>query len=106
MPLNDYICSKCNKVFTIKSSDSTANCPVCNAKSDWTPSFSYRKSPFKAFVTKHINGQPIEIDSITKLRKVEKQYGVNFPAYGDSMLGDSGQKETHWTDEHGVTHRE
>lgn len=106
MPLNDYVCPNCNDVFTVNSSDSTVNCPVCNTKSKWTPSFSHNRKPFKSFVTTHVTGQPIEIDSITKLRKIEKQYGVNFPAYGGTMLGDSGQKETHWTDEHGVTHRE
>lgn len=105
MPMNDYSCPKCNKIFTINSSDDTNQCPICDTTSKWVPSSSHQR-PFKSFITTHVTGQPIEIDSITKLRKVEKQYGVNFPAYGGTMLGDSGQKETHWTDEHGVTHRE
>lgn len=107
MPLNDYKCEECGYVSTTFSSDDFVSCLKCGRKAVWHPSTGYGKKPFKSFTTTHVTGQPIEIDSITKLRRVEKEYGVNFPAYGDTMLsGNTGQKETHWTDEKGVTHRE
>lgn len=81
-------------------------CGVCDLPLSLLPTTSTKRMPFKAFTTTHVTGSPMEISSITQLRKVEKDHKVNFPAFGGSMLGDSGMKETHWVDEGGKTHRE
>lgn len=112
MPSYAYVCRRCDthaeKLLTVSTFDTELTyCPICAEPMEWDPSVSARRNPFKAFITKHATGKPIEIDSMHKLRKVEKQYNVNFPAYGDTMLdGNTGQNERTWTDEGGRNHYE
>lgn len=112
MPYYDMKCPSCG--WTVEKFAPVSDvhpvvkveCRVCDVALEVLPTISTKRVPFKAFTTTHVNGKPIEIDSITKLRQVEKGHKVNFPAFGGSMLGDSGMKETHWVDSAGKTHRE
>ena len=64
--------------------------------------------PFKEFTTVHVTGEPMTISSLAQLRAVERQHGVNFPAFGDTSLDKKYQmhSETTWIDREGKTRRE
>ena len=115
MPLYPFKCSVCQRedeVFCLPS-ELDADIPsCCNGDMDYNwAGLRRRHVPFKAFSTTHVLGPqkaPLEIDSMHTLRRVERDYNVNFPAYGDTMLDhDAGLgRPSHWIDEHGVTHRD
>lgn len=115
MPLYPFKCSSCGReddVFCLPS-EIDAYVPSCCNKDmeyDWA-GLRRKHVPFKAFATQHIlgpNKAPLEIDSMHTLRRIEKQFNVNFPAYGDTMLdNDAGlSRPSHWIGADGVTHRD
>lgn len=112
MPTYGYKCDRCeisvDRFMTVSQMESAvAYCPVCAEEMEWDPSPGYKKTPFKQFTTNHVTGKPMLVDSMRTLRKIEKEHNVNFPAYGDSMLGGNiGQNETTWTDPSGRNHYE
>jgi hypothetical protein len=63
-------------------------CPDCSGERFLAPSGSMRKSGVFPFTTEHVNGQPMVINDITQLRKVESQYGVCFSAFNRDNVRD------------------
>ena len=103
MPIHNYRCATCGK----ESFDQWAPPDCCNKPMDIAWAGFYSKRPFKEFTTRNVNGEPMTITSLAQLRQVEKQYGVNFPAYGGSMMADQrGLPQTHWEDDQGNYHRD
>ena len=74
---------------------------------DWRGFSHQRRKPFVEFTTKHVNGEPMTISSLAQLRQVERQYGVNFPAYGGSLMPEQrGIPQTVWEDDAGQIHHD
>lgn len=103
MPLHDYQCSECGAKL-----DDQWTHPDCCGRPMSIVWHGWRgKRPFQPFTTKHVNGKPMEITSLAQLRQVERQYGVNFPAYGGTMMPEcQGIPQTHWEDDDGHYHND
>ena len=113
MPFYQFRCAACGRtiehfspVSELEALESQAVCCDRRMDYDWTRSVQHR--PFRAFVTKHVTGQPLKIDSLAELRRVERDYGVNFPAYGGSMMKVDADTDSggYWVDDAGHQHRD
>lgn len=113
MPTYQFRCERCGKrreffvpVAELAALEEETRCCGQRMLYDWTHSVRHR--PFRPFTTKHVNGSPMEITSLSQLRRIEKQFNVNFPAYGGTMMPDvdMGMPESHWVDDAGHTHKD
>lgn len=84
MPLHDFFCAVCGTVLVDRyvpvAVTATAGAPIhCDRKTSWiaaAPAVHYgsvKTCAFKAFDTTDGYGRPVHIDSLAKLRKVEKE---------------------------------
>lgn len=86
MPLHDFFCPTCTAVIVdvyvpvqTAAPDALIYCRTCGARLSWIPAApavhygSVKTCAFKAFDTTDGYGQPVHIDSLAKLRKVEKE---------------------------------
>lgn len=85
MPLHDFYCGYCNRVYpdryipvAVRASEGAPRCD-CGRLTTWiaaAPALHYgsvKTAAFKAFDTTDGRGNPVHIDSLRKLRQIEKQ---------------------------------
>lgn len=88
MPLHDFYCPRCNAILpdryvpvAERASDAAAaaRCETCGGALVWIPAApavhygSVKTCAFKAFDTTDGYGRPVHIDSLQKLRRVERE---------------------------------
>lgn len=86
MPLHDFYCPACHRIWPdryvpvqTRASEAGLRCPDCDRPVVWiaaAPALHYgsvKTAAFKAFDTTDGYGRPVHIDSLTKLRRVEKE---------------------------------
>lgn len=85
MPLHDFYCGRCNVVRVdiyapvTRSTDDPVFCPDCGQPMTWIPAApalhygSVKTAAFKAFDTTDGRGNPVHIDSLAKLRRIERE---------------------------------
>lgn len=91
MPLHDFWCAQCGQLHAdvyvpvdTRASDASLACPGCSQRLIWVPAApavhygSVKTAAFKAFDTTDGRGNPVHIDSLRKLRQVEKQSEQDF----------------------------
>lgn len=91
MPRHDFWCDDCGQVIadhyvpvSTRASDAAPACPTCGSPTTWiaaAPAVHYgsvKTAAFKAFDTTDGRGNPVHIDSLRKLRQVEKQSEQDF----------------------------
>lgn len=114
MPFYAFICRQCGQrreavasVEGLPELENSMNCFNCGLKMDYDWSRSYASKPFPEFVTENVDGKPMRIASLSELRRVEREHGVNFPAFGGTMLKDIDASQTRtWIDSQGRTRRD
>jgi hypothetical protein len=115
MPTYEYKCLTCGQVREVyahvdEQDEKWPDC--CGVRMDYHWQALRHTKPFAEFDCPHVlgpNREPLRITSLQQLRRVERDYGVNFPAYGSSMLknADTGwDSETTWLDDEGHMHRD
>lgn len=71
------MCDKCGRILEI------GDFPFCKGdQTDHGP--VYAKGSGFPFETSHINGRPMQIESLHHLRQVERQYGVVLTAFSNN----------------------
>ena len=86
MPLHDFWCQECGTVYPdvyvpvrTRATDGAPACRTCHRKLAWVaaaPAVHYgsvKTAAFKAFDTTDGYGNPVHIDSLQKLRRIEKE---------------------------------
>ena len=89
MPLHDFYCGRCNAVRVdvyapvTRRSDDPAFCPECGQSMVWIPAApalhygDVKGAAFRSFDTTDGRGEPVHVDSLRKLRQVERESEVH-----------------------------
>lgn len=84
-------CPECDDIQlnVVCSMMNLPNCPKCGVQYVLAPStMSYLGTNVFPFTVPHVNGKPMTIESLSHLRKVEKDYGVVFSAFSKDNIND------------------
>jgi hypothetical protein len=80
--LHDFLCPDCGRVFTdvhvpiaVGGPAGAPRCDACGGQTDWIPAVGRMdaKEPFQKFTAYDGRNRPVEIDSLRKLRQVERE---------------------------------
>jgi hypothetical protein len=82
MPLHDYYCRACGRLFAdvavpiaVGAAAGAPVCRDCEQATEWIPQVGRMDAyePFQAFSTYDGQNRPVVVDSLTKLRRIERE---------------------------------
>ena len=82
MPRHDFVCPGCGRLFadlhipiSIGAAAGAPVCHDCDRRAEWIPAIGAMdaKEPFQKFTVRDGRNQSVEIDSLRKLRQVERE---------------------------------